>query len=142
MRLFAAGLLACLSAGPGFAAAPRQDEKRETVLDRVVHIDKDLHLEVPRVPRLCDSLELKKQRVKVDGCDDTVAKTIPGRSAPSRANVVSLIAPNQQRPQLAPLKSPRSCHRRGIRPWLRAPCGDAEADWADWADWADDRMLL
>jgi len=54
-----------------FAAAGQesQKEKRETVLDQVTSIDKDLHLEVPQVPRLCESLDLKKQRINVGDCE-------------------------------------------------------------------------
>lgn len=43
--------------------------KRETVLSRVIHIEKNLILEIPKVPRLCDALKLKKSRVKVGDCE-------------------------------------------------------------------------
>jgi len=33
---------------------------RETVLDKKVHIEKDLILDIPRVARWCDRLDLKK----------------------------------------------------------------------------------
>ena len=36
-----------------------ENNKRVTVLDRVTHIEKDLYLEVPKVPRLCGQLKLK-----------------------------------------------------------------------------------
>lgn len=42
---------------------------RETVLDRKVHIEKDLILDVPRVSRWCDRLDLKKSRVNVGNCE-------------------------------------------------------------------------
>jgi proline iminopeptidase len=46
-----------------------EKDKRDTVLDRVTHIEKDLYLEVPKVPRLCDQLDLKKQRINVGDCE-------------------------------------------------------------------------
>lgn len=42
---------------------------RETVLQRKVHIEKDLILDVPQVPMWCDRLELKKYRVSVGDCE-------------------------------------------------------------------------
>ena len=55
------------------AGTPQQDQsekdKRETVLDRISHIEKDLYLEVPKVPRLCDKLDLTKQRINVGDCE-------------------------------------------------------------------------
>lgn len=43
-------------------------EGRETVLDRVIHIEKDLITEIPTVERWCDRLELKKYRINVGDC--------------------------------------------------------------------------
>jgi proline iminopeptidase len=43
-------------------------EKRETTLDRV-HIKKKLVTEIPFVPRWCDRLKLKKQRINVGDCE-------------------------------------------------------------------------
>jgi len=39
---------------------------RETVLDRGVHIEETI-LEVPKVPRLCETLGMRGQRINVDG---------------------------------------------------------------------------
>lgn len=50
-------------AGGGGAAA-----RRETVLDRRVHIEKQL-LPVPEVAPLCDSLSLDKRRVNIGDCE-------------------------------------------------------------------------
>jgi proline iminopeptidase len=44
-------------------------KNRETVLDRVIHIEKDLILEIPKVPRMCEVLKLKKSRVNVGDCE-------------------------------------------------------------------------
>ena len=46
-----------------------ETNKRETVLDRVTHIERDLYLEVPKVPRLCGQLDLKSQRINVGDCE-------------------------------------------------------------------------
>jgi proline iminopeptidase len=39
--------------------------KRESVLDRVEHIETELKTEIPNLPRLCDQLDLKIQRINV-----------------------------------------------------------------------------
>jgi proline iminopeptidase len=44
-------------------------EKRETALDRIVHIEKKLITEIPAVPRWCDRLDLIKRRIDVGGCE-------------------------------------------------------------------------
>jgi len=44
-------------------------EKRESILDRKVHIEKQLITEIPKVARLCDGLSLKKQRINVGDCE-------------------------------------------------------------------------
>ena len=41
---------------------------RETVLDRCVRIQEEMHWEIPDVPRLCDSLPLRKTRIDIGGC--------------------------------------------------------------------------
>ncbi|MDD2706821.1 MAG: alpha/beta hydrolase [Verrucomicrobiae bacterium] len=43
-------------------------KNRETVLDRAVHIEKNLQ-EIPEVPPLCDSFKGQKQRINVGGCE-------------------------------------------------------------------------
>jgi proline iminopeptidase len=55
--------------GCGARAQTGREEKKETVLDRVTHIEKDLHLEIPQVARLCDQLNLKRQRINVGDCE-------------------------------------------------------------------------
>ena len=47
----------------------QSEKKRETVLDRVVYIEKEVILDIPDVPRWCDRLELKKNRVNVGDCE-------------------------------------------------------------------------
>ena len=43
-------------------------ETRETVLDRKVHLTKELVREIPDVPPLCDGMDAVKQRIDVGGC--------------------------------------------------------------------------
>jgi len=43
-------------------------DQRESVLDKKVYIEKKLITEIPQVPRLCDSLNIKKQRINVGDC--------------------------------------------------------------------------
>ena len=60
-------------------ALPSSAEKRETVLDRRVHLEPGL-LEVPHVPPLCDELKLEKRRVQVGDCElycETEGKGLP-----------------------------------------------------------------
>ena len=47
----------------------QKEKKRETILDEVVHIEKEVILDIPDVPRWCDRLELKKSRVNVGDCE-------------------------------------------------------------------------
>jgi len=53
------------------AASLTQPEKegRETVLDRKIHIEKNLILEIPNVPRFCDILNIKKRRIYIGDCE-------------------------------------------------------------------------
>ncbi|MBC7362929.1 MAG: alpha/beta hydrolase [Candidatus Aminicenantes bacterium] len=44
-------------------------KESETVLNKKVHIEKDLILDIPRVARWCDRLELKKSRVNIGDCE-------------------------------------------------------------------------
>lgn len=46
-----------------------KEKKRETVLDRVVHIEKKLITKIPKVPRWCDQLHLEKKRINVGDCE-------------------------------------------------------------------------
>lgn len=47
----------------------QSEKKRETVLDRVVYIEKERILDIPDIPRWCDRLKLKKSRVNVGDCE-------------------------------------------------------------------------
>jgi proline iminopeptidase len=71
MRKTAIAFSVIILAGLVFESGGRapQDAKKETVLDRVTHLEQDLHLSVPQVPRLCDRLDLKKRRIKVGDCE-------------------------------------------------------------------------
>lgn len=59
-------LLCTASLAPG---AEAKSEDRETVLDRKVHIEENLTLDLPQVPPLCDRLKLSKDRVNVGDCE-------------------------------------------------------------------------
>jgi proline iminopeptidase len=87
MKLFAAtvsalALFASLSLGTatGAAEAPAPAEsRRETVLDRIVHIEEQIQ-EIPQVPPLCDELELEKRRINVGDCElycETEGRGVP-----------------------------------------------------------------
>lgn len=67
--LFALGMvLACEAEGPTEQPSLESAKgKRETVLDRRVHIEPGL-AEVPQLPPLCDTLKMKKRRVNVGDC--------------------------------------------------------------------------
>jgi len=54
--------------GISLAWAESGTADRETVLDRKVHIEKELILDIREVPRLCDSMDVSKQRVDVGDC--------------------------------------------------------------------------
>jgi len=49
--------------GIGHAAEPP-----ETVLDRKVHLEKEIIREIPPAPRLCDAMNVPKERIEVGGC--------------------------------------------------------------------------
>ncbi len=42
---------------------------RETFLNRKVHIEKNLILDIPYVPRYCDTLNIKKRRINIGDCE-------------------------------------------------------------------------
>jgi len=44
-------------------------EKRESILDRKVHILDSVIWEIPNVPRLCDKLKLQKKTIDIGGCN-------------------------------------------------------------------------
>jgi len=53
----------------GTAQETAKLEIRESILDRIVHIEKDLKTEIPSVPRLCDSLTVKKDKINIGDCE-------------------------------------------------------------------------
>jgi proline iminopeptidase len=67
--LFALGMvLACEAEGPTEQPSLESAKgKRETVLNRRVHIEPGL-AEVPQLPPLCDTLKMKRRRVNVGDC--------------------------------------------------------------------------
>jgi hypothetical protein len=58
-----------LSCGQEDAAQKELEPIRgESIFDRVIHIEPEIITEIPEVPRWCDQLELKKQRINVGDC--------------------------------------------------------------------------
>ncbi len=51
------------------AAPPLPPGTRERARDRIVHIEEGVHREVPDVPRLCDQLDLRKEKVSIGDCE-------------------------------------------------------------------------
>ena len=49
-------------------APPKLAEKRERAMDRVVHIEEGILREIPAVPRLCDSMNARKDKVDIGDC--------------------------------------------------------------------------
>ncbi len=47
----------------------QNQETRESIFDRNVHIEKKLVTEIPHVPRWCDQLQVSKQRINVGDCE-------------------------------------------------------------------------
>jgi proline iminopeptidase len=75
--VLSAGLALSLYAGaasnegattPEGPASPKQAQKRERAMDRVVYIEEGIIREIPAVPRLCDGLDLKKEKVDIGDC--------------------------------------------------------------------------
>jgi len=46
-----------------------QGQTRERARDRIVHIEPGIIREIPQVPRLCDAMDLRKERVNVGDCN-------------------------------------------------------------------------
>jgi len=42
---------------------------RERARDRIVHLEESVHREVPNVPRLCDQLDIRKEKVSIGDCE-------------------------------------------------------------------------
>ena len=51
------------------SSLPKAEKNRETIFDRIVHIEPELIQDIPQVPRWCDQLDLKKQRVNIGDCE-------------------------------------------------------------------------
>jgi proline iminopeptidase len=51
------------SPGPALAQGAR-----ERARDRVIHIEESIIREIPRVPRLCDSMDIRKEKVDIGDC--------------------------------------------------------------------------
>lgn len=69
-RVFAIGLGSLLIAlAFGRPSQTAGQEKRESIFNRKIHIENKLSLEIPKAPRLCDSLGLKKMRINVGNCE-------------------------------------------------------------------------
>jgi len=72
VKYLSALFLAILVFAPPKPAGPIEKQEsnqgRETVLDRITHIEKELMTEIPQLPRLCGLLDLKKSRVEVGDC--------------------------------------------------------------------------
>jgi proline iminopeptidase len=68
MFLFILSILMLSSVNAQYANQEKE-KKRETVLDRVVHIEKKLITKIPKAPRWCDKLDLKKKRINVGDCE-------------------------------------------------------------------------
>jgi proline iminopeptidase len=75
--VFSAGLgvSICPGAASNQAAATREGpalptsaEKRERAMDRVVHIEEGIIREIPSVPRLCDGMSVRKEKVDIGDC--------------------------------------------------------------------------
>jgi proline iminopeptidase len=75
--VFSAGLGASLCPGVASSqgattregsAAPKPAEKRERAMDRIVHIEEGITREIPSVPRLCDGMNIRKEKVDIGDC--------------------------------------------------------------------------
>ncbi len=64
-------VIACILGG--FMDGPSQErtqaEERESIFDRVVHLEKEFQADIPQVARLCDELKLEKRRINVGDCE-------------------------------------------------------------------------
>jgi proline iminopeptidase len=63
--VFSVGLGVSLCPG---AASNQEATKRERAMDRVVHIEEGVIREVPAAPRLCDSMNIRKEKVDIGDC--------------------------------------------------------------------------
>jgi len=75
--VLAVGLYFIAAAGGGITGAGEYTDSntrpervgRERAMDRVVHIEDGIFRDIPKVPRLCDSMEIRKEKVDVGGCN-------------------------------------------------------------------------
>ena len=51
-----------------FLSCGRTEQIRETVQDRVLHLEDSIHNSVPSLPMLCDELNYSSQYEDIDGC--------------------------------------------------------------------------
>ncbi|MHC4472409.1 MAG: alpha/beta hydrolase [Planctomycetota bacterium] len=61
-----AGIL--LSLALAWPPATLGEDKRETIFDRVVHLEREVILEIPEAPRLCDELGIAGKHVDLGDC--------------------------------------------------------------------------
>jgi proline iminopeptidase len=55
-------------ARPGPAGLRAAATARESILDRKVHLETEIHTAIPEVPRWCDSLPVSKRRIDIGEC--------------------------------------------------------------------------
>lgn len=55
------------STADGSASLPLE-QTRERALDRVIHVQEEIIREIPAVPRRCDSLDARKEKVDLGDC--------------------------------------------------------------------------
>ena len=48
---------------------PEPPREQESILDRKIHLEEELSTEIPAVPRWCDSLSLKRRKIRVADCE-------------------------------------------------------------------------
>lgn len=44
-------------------------QEKETILDRKVHIEQEIILDIPQVPRFCEKMNIEKKRVNIGDCE-------------------------------------------------------------------------
>jgi proline iminopeptidase len=48
---------------------PQERQRRERAMDRIVHIEEGIILEIPQVPRLCDGMAIRKGEIDIGDCN-------------------------------------------------------------------------
>ena len=66
--LFVTSILVNLCLAGILKAEEPRVKDRETVLDRKIHIEKELILVIPEVSRLCDGMDIRKLHVNIGDC--------------------------------------------------------------------------